>query len=112
MSSTAMIMVYSALLSLLAASATLVSAGNLYIYPPKNYATGLESLEDASAAISRHLGLEIFESVNEDSRALQVEEDFVGKSADSYLLLTMSESDAEGEFWVHSESNQFLTWIL
>ena len=91
-------MVYSALLSLLAASATLVGAGNLYIYPPKNYATGLESLQDASAAISRHLGLEMFESVDENSKALQVEDDFVGTSADNYLLLTMSERDAEGEF--------------
>lgn len=102
-------MVYSALLSLLAASTTLVSAGNLYFVPPKSYATGLESLQDASAAISRHLGLEMFESVKDDSKALQVEEEFVGKSSGDYLLLTLSSRDAEGECTQCSELNQSTT---
>ncbi|KAJ3523885.1 hypothetical protein NMY22_g11239 [Coprinellus aureogranulatus] len=101
-------MVYAALLGLLAASSTLVSAGNLYLYPPRSYATGLHSLQDASAAISRHLGLEMFESVNEHSKALQVEEDFVGKPAESYLLLTMSVRDAEA----HTYPSVFDTWLL
>ncbi|KAF5325720.1 hypothetical protein D9611_000406 [Ephemerocybe angulata] len=87
-------MVYTILLGLLAASTTLVNAGNLYLYPQKSYAAGVESLEDASAAISRHLGLDMFEPVSQYSKALLVEEDFVGTAADNYLLLTLNEEDA------------------
>jgi len=89
-------MVFNVLFTLLAATAPLVHAGNLYVYPPKSYAVGVNTLEDASAAISRHLGLDRFEQAHQDSKALLVEEDFVGAGVDNSLLLTMSEVDARG----------------
>jgi hypothetical protein len=91
-------MVSNILLGLLAASIPFASAGNLYLYPPRSYVAAVNSLEDASAAISRHIGLDMFEHVNHETNALLVEEEFVGKGMDSSVLLTMNEADARGMF--------------
>lgn len=91
-------MVYTALLSLLVASTSLVNAGNIYFYPSRTSAAlAVDSLEDATAAISRHLGLDMFESVDHTSNALLIEEEFVAMPIDNYLLLTMDQADAQGD---------------
>ncbi|KAG6911165.1 hypothetical protein DXG01_003905 [Tephrocybe rancida] len=49
----------------------------------------------ASAALSRHLGLEVFEPLRDTSNPHYNEEAFVGKGPQNALLLTLDEVDAE-----------------
>ncbi|EAU91088.1 hypothetical protein CC1G_03256 [Coprinopsis cinerea okayama7 len=75
----------------LSASVQVAQAVNIYLYPARDYAVGVNSLEAASAAVSRHLGLERFEDA---PNALTVAEDFVGAGVKDGVLLTLTEDDA------------------
>ena len=81
---------------LLSASAQVAQAVNVYLYPARDFAAGVNSLEDASAAVSRHLGLERFERLVGATNGLTVAEDFVGTGLSDGLLLTLNEQDADG----------------
>lgn len=81
---------------LLSASVQVAQAVNVYLYPSRDYVAGVNSLEDASAAVSRHLGLERFERLAAADNGLSVAEDFVGTGLNDGLLLTLNEQDAEG----------------
>ncbi|CAK5265404.1 unnamed protein product [Mycena citricolor] len=69
-------------------------AVNVYLYPPQTFLRGEVGAEDASAALSRHLGLEIFEPLRDSSVLDYTEEFFVGKGHSNVLLLTMDHEDA------------------
>ncbi|KAF8200000.1 hypothetical protein K438DRAFT_1717444 [Mycena galopus ATCC 62051] len=68
---------------------------NVYLYPPQLSIRQHLGLEEASAALSRHLGLEMFEAFRDSSILDYSEESFVGKGADDVLLLTMDDVDAK-----------------
>ncbi|KAK7006007.1 hypothetical protein R3P38DRAFT_3040861 [Favolaschia claudopus] len=67
-------------------------AVNVYLYPPQPSLHSNLGVEDANAALSRHLGLEIFEPFLDGSA---VEESFVGQGSDNVLLLSLEDVDAE-----------------
>jgi hypothetical protein len=56
------------------------------------------SPEDATTALSRHLGLEEFESLRDASDLTHTQENFVGQGAKNVLLVTVEESDANGVY--------------
>ncbi|KAJ7665716.1 hypothetical protein B0H17DRAFT_1019207 [Mycena rosella] len=68
-------------------------AVNVYLYPPQMSLPSSFAPEDASAALSRHLGLEIFETLRDGSYS---EESFVAQGPNNALLLTLDEADAKG----------------
>jgi hypothetical protein len=68
-------------------------AVNVYLYPPQTFLRSTLAPEDASAALSRHLGLEIFETLQDNSYN---EESFVGQGPNSALLLSLDDADAQG----------------
>ncbi|KAJ6498776.1 hypothetical protein C8R45DRAFT_979853 [Mycena sanguinolenta] len=70
-------------------------AVNVYLYPPQAFPSPNLVVEDASAALSRHLGLEIFESFRDSSVLDYSEESFVGQGGNNVLLLTVEDVDAE-----------------
>ncbi|KAJ7075831.1 hypothetical protein C8R43DRAFT_1054067 [Mycena crocata] len=70
-------------------------AVNVYLYPPQTFLRSKLSPEDASAALSRHLGLEIFEALRDSSSLDYAEESFVGQGPNDVLLLTLDETDAK-----------------
>jgi hypothetical protein len=71
-------------------------AVNVYLYPPQISLRPNLALEDASAALSRHLGLEIFEAFRDSSVLDYGEESFVGQGTNNVLLLTLEDVDAKG----------------
>jgi hypothetical protein len=83
---------------LLSASVQVAQAVNVYLYPSRHYAVGVDSLEGASAAVSRHFGLERFERLAGAATGLTVAEEFVGVGLGNGLLLTLNEQDAEGVY--------------
>ena len=76
-------------------SASLSQAVDVYLSPSSNFFSSSLSPADASAALSRHLGLEQFESL-QDASNLGHEEWFVGQGAKNALLITVEESDVQG----------------
>ncbi|KAF7376598.1 hypothetical protein MSAN_00076400 [Mycena sanguinolenta] len=70
-------------------------AVNVYLYPPQTFLSPNLAVEDASAALSRHLGLEIFEAFRDSSALDYSEESFVGQGSNNVLLLTVEDVDAE-----------------
>lgn len=54
------------------------------------------SPEDASAALSRHLGVEVFEPLRDASDLAHSDDYFVGQGGKNALVLTMDESDVDG----------------
>ncbi|KAJ7354625.1 hypothetical protein DFH08DRAFT_922907 [Mycena albidolilacea] len=70
-------------------------AVNVYLYPPQISLRPNLALEDASAALSRHLGLEIFEAFRDSSVLDYGEESFVGQGTNNVLLLTLEDVDAK-----------------
>ncbi|KAF9567926.1 hypothetical protein CPC08DRAFT_625850 [Agrocybe pediades] len=85
----------SVLLSLFAFS-RLTSAIEVYLSPAPPFIQSSLSPEDASAALSRHIGLEAFESVWDTSVYTNNEEIFVGEGPKNVLIMTMDENDAYG----------------
>ena len=76
-------------------SAGLSQAVNVYLSPSPNFLRSSLSPGEASAALSRHLGLEQFEPL-QDAFNLGHEEWFVGKGSKNALLITLEESDVQG----------------
>ncbi|KAJ7162115.1 hypothetical protein C8R46DRAFT_1177546 [Mycena filopes] len=72
-----------------------VQAVNVYLYPPQTNLRSNLGPQDASAALSRHLGLEIFEAFRDTSFLDYSEESFVGQGPNNVLLLTVDAADAK-----------------
>ncbi|KAJ7282698.1 hypothetical protein C8J57DRAFT_1296204 [Mycena rebaudengoi] len=70
-------------------------AVNVYLHPPQTFLRSTLAPEDATAALSRHLGLEIFETLRDGSSVDYSEESFVGQGANNVLLLALDEADAK-----------------
>ncbi|KAJ7782388.1 hypothetical protein DFH07DRAFT_790500 [Mycena maculata] len=70
-------------------------AVNVYLYPPQTSLRTNIAPEDASAALSRHLGLEMFEVLRDSSALDYSEEMFVGQGPSNVLLLTLDDTDAK-----------------
>ncbi|KAJ6507276.1 hypothetical protein C8R47DRAFT_1315538 [Mycena vitilis] len=70
-------------------------AVNVYLYPPQLSLRPNLAPEDASAALSRHLGLEIFEAFRDSSSLDYSEESFVGQGSQNALLLSLDYTDAK-----------------
>ena len=89
-----------ALLSLgLLLSVSLSQAVDIYLSPSSNFGrSSLSPAADASAALSRHLGLEQFESLL-DASNLGREEWFVGQGSKNVLLITLEEGDLQGPLY-------------
>lgn len=79
-------------------SATLSQAVDVYLSPSSNLFSSSLSPADASAALSRHLGLEQFESLL-DASNLGHEERFVGQGSKNALFITLEESDVQGSLY-------------
>lgn len=65
---------------------------DLYLSPSRD----LRGNEDASAVLSHHLGLEIFEPLREASQADYFASPFIGQGVNSALLVVLEDEDAEG----------------
>ncbi|KIY74407.1 hypothetical protein CYLTODRAFT_448166 [Cylindrobasidium torrendii FP15055 ss-10] len=68
---------------------------NIYLNPAPIVPRSSLSPADASAVLSRHLGLESFEPFRDGSAAIHDGADFVGLGSQKSYLLTLEESDAE-----------------
>ena len=79
-------------------STSLSQAVDIYLSPSSNIVRSSLSPTDASAALSRHLGLERFEPLLDVSN-LGHEEWFVGQGSKNALLITMEESDLLGPLY-------------
>jgi hypothetical protein len=73
-----------------------VQAVRVYMSPAQGFFQAPVSPEEASVALSRHLGLESFESFQEGSPGAYTEESFVGQDAKNSLIITVEETDAGG----------------
>ena len=73
-------------------------AVDIYLSPSSNLVSSSLSAADASAALSRHLGLERFEPLL-DASNLGHEEWFVGQGSKNALLITLEESDLQGPLY-------------
>jgi hypothetical protein len=74
----------------------LSQAVKIHLYPSQTFFRSTLSSNEASFALSRHLGLEFFEFREDTSSANYDEELFVGKGSSNALLLTTDEVDAKG----------------
>ncbi|TFK70623.1 hypothetical protein BDN72DRAFT_870234 [Pluteus cervinus] len=72
----------------------LSQAVNVYLTPQQTFFEGELAPDQATSALSRHLGLERFEPLVDISNA-NYEEPFVGKGVDNILLLTLDEEDVD-----------------
>ena len=79
-------------------SAGLSQAVNVYLSPSSHLFRSSLSPVDASAVLSRHLGLEQFEPL-QDASGLGHEEWFVGQGPKNALLITLEESDVQGPLY-------------
>uniref|UniRef100_A0A8H8CNH2 Vacuolar sorting protein Vps3844 C-terminal domain-containing protein n=1 Tax=Psilocybe cubensis TaxID=181762 RepID=A0A8H8CNH2_PSICU len=82
------------LAAILAACLHFTNAVDVYLSPSALYLHSDLSPEDASTALSRHLGLEAFEPLWGNSDPVYSEELFVGQGPKSALLVTVEERDA------------------
>ncbi|KAJ7623534.1 hypothetical protein FB45DRAFT_925936 [Roridomyces roridus] len=74
-----------------------VQAVNVYLFPQstKSFLRPNLAPEDASAALSHHLGLELFDTLRDGSALNYAEQPFVGQGPNNALLLTLEEADAK-----------------
>lgn len=80
----------------LSASLQLAQAVNIYLSPSPSFLRSTLSLEEASAALSRHLGLEALEPLWGASDLTHSEEVFVGQGFKNSLVVTVDEEDVSG----------------
>ncbi|KAF8197896.1 hypothetical protein BJ912DRAFT_922624 [Pholiota molesta] len=80
---------------LLSLGLQLTHAVHVYLSPASDFYRSNLSPEDASATLSRHLGLDAFEPLWEASDVSHNEELFVGQGAKNALLVTVEEEDAQ-----------------
>jgi len=81
---------------LLSATVHVSQAINVYLSPSASYQRTILSPDDASAALSRHLGMEVFETLRDTSGTSYQEETFVGQGETSALILVLNQADAQG----------------
>ncbi|PPQ87474.1 hypothetical protein CVT25_008210 [Psilocybe cyanescens] len=81
----------------LTACLKLTQAVDVYLSPSPSFLHPTLSPEDASAALSRHLGLEAFEPLWDNSELSYSEEFFVGQGSKNALVVTVEENDASGK---------------
>lgn len=81
---------------LLSATVHVSQAINVYLSPSASYQRTILSPDDASAALSRHLGMEMFETLRDTSGNSYQEETFVGQGETSALILILNQADAQG----------------
>lgn len=86
----------SSLILVLPAALQLVQAIDVYLSPPSSLLRPTLSAEQASAALSRHLGLEAFEPFRDASDWIHHEESFVGQGTKNALILTVDQNDLSG----------------
>lgn len=84
------------LLLVLSAALQLTRAIEVYLSPPSSFLASKLAPEQASAALSRHLGLEAFEPFQDASLWTNSEENFVGQGSKNVLLLTGDQDDVSG----------------
>lgn len=80
----------------LSACCRLTLAVHVYLSPASDFYRSSLSPEDATAALSRHLGLDAFEQLRQPGDSSYNEELFVGQGPKNILLVTVEESDAAG----------------
>lgn len=80
----------------LSASLQLARAVNIYLSPSPSSLRSTLSPEEASAALSRHLGLDAFEPLWGASDLTHSEEAFVGQGFKNALVVTVEEKDLPG----------------
>lgn len=73
-------------------------AFHVYFSPPRTYPSSILSPVDASVALSRHLGLEVFEPLKDTSELSHDEEHFVGQGGRNAVLVILDESHAKRLF--------------
>ncbi|KAH9485530.1 putative endoplasmic reticulum membrane protein [Psilocybe cubensis] len=96
------------LAAILAACLHFTNAVDVYLSPSALYLHSDLSPEDASTALSRHLGLEAFEPLWGNSDPVYSEELFVGQGPKSALLVTVEERDAPVlSTYLHQASTNF-----
>jgi hypothetical protein len=83
---------------LLSASLQLTHAVHVYLSPAPSLYRSILSPEEATTALSLHLGLEAFEPLRDASDLTHTQENFVGQGAKNVLLITMEESDINGVY--------------
>ncbi|KAF8160713.1 hypothetical protein B0H34DRAFT_697792 [Crassisporium funariophilum] len=76
-------------------SAGFTQAVQVYLSPTPALSRSSLSPEDASAALSRHLGLEAFQPLLDASDIGHQEEWFVGRGSKNALLVTLEDNDVE-----------------
>ena len=83
-------------LSYLLVVAAAAQASRVFLYPPLSLPSSLSSLQ-ASAVISRHLGLESFEPLPNDEQIVSgvFSGPFVGQGSKNGLLLAINETDSK-----------------
>jgi hypothetical protein len=86
-------------LSLCLILATIVNAQgvNVYLSPPRTHLKSAMSPEYASAALSRHLGLEVFEPFHDTSLLAFDDTHFVGQGERNSMVVTVEESYARSK---------------
>ncbi|KAF8070447.1 hypothetical protein FPV67DRAFT_1607025 [Lyophyllum atratum] len=82
-------------LGILLSALPLSRAIDVYLSPPPPLLRSSLSPQHASAALSRHLGLDVFEPLRDASSPQYNDESFVGKGSTNALLLTIDEEDAK-----------------
>lgn len=76
----------------------------MYLSPPRTHLKSAMSPEHASAALSRHLGLEAFESFHEVSHLAFDDTHFIGQGEKNAIVVTAEES--------YARSKSFLIIVL
>jgi len=94
---------------LLLLSASIAKGVEVYLSPHPSFLHSTLTPEHASAALSRHIGLEAFESVWDASELTHNEEVFVGQGPKSVVVMTMDEDDASGT--VSSLFSRIITYL-
>lgn len=94
-------------LSFLLSGLRLSQAIHVYLHPSRTFLQSTLSPDDASSALSRHLGLESFEPLRDTSGSTYKEENFVGQGSPNALLLTLEEFDANGMHFVLDFRGQY-----
>lgn len=92
----------------------LSSAVDVFLNPTSSLRRTTLSPEDASSALSQHLGLEIFEVLQAQSRPVYNDDsiEFVATGLKNALIVTMEHSDAKGDLTFLHCSCLFNQWPL
>lgn len=82
---------------LILAAVVNIQAVNVYLSPPQPYLASAVSPEYASAALSRHLGLEVFEPFRDVSLLTFDDTHFIGQGEKNAVVVTVEETYARSK---------------